>query len=74
MQKINQLLKSKQAKINIEEALNRMEKTDSKQFFDNLPNISYSPRPPGWNDIFRGLLSPHAKQYKNYLKPIIQKL
>lgn len=49
-------------------------KVDAKKFFDNLPNISYSPRPPGWNDIFRGLLSPHAKQYKNYLKPIIDKL
>lgn len=74
MKNINQLLKGKKVKINIDEVMTQMEKVDSKQFFDNLPSMSYSPRPPGWNDIFRGLLSPHAKQYKNYLKPIIAKL
>jgi len=38
-----------------------MQKKDSTNFFDNLPTISYSPRPPGWSDIFKGLLSPNAK-------------
>ncbi|CDW79409.1 UNKNOWN [Stylonychia lemnae] len=71
---IKTLVRKKTTKINFEEVMTQMEKKNSANFFDNLPTISYSPRAPGWNDIFKGLLSPNAKQYKNYLKPIIEKL
>jgi len=48
--------------------------TNKPNFLDNMPQISYSPRMNGWKDIFLGILSPHASQYKLYVQPAIQKL
>ena len=60
--------------MNYEELNKLFEIKNYDKLIENIPNISYSPRPPGWNDIFKGLLSPHAREYKTYLLPVIQKL
>lgn len=37
-------------------------KNDNKNIFtEAIPTISFSPRAPGWKDIFLGILSPNAK-------------
>ena len=61
--------------MNFEEAQQQNNKEDGqRKFMENLPNISFSHRPPNWADIYKGLLSPNAKEYKNYLRPVIKKL